>query len=667
MHDTLYEVLGLLFFSVIVVSLFKRVQLPPILGYIVVGISMGPHALGFIENEQNIHFLAEFGIVFMLFAIGLEFSLAQFITMRRTMLGLGGLQVLLSMGVFGLIAHLVGVPWEVALLAGGALAMSSTAVVLKQLTEQSEMQSRHGRNAVGILLFQDLAAIPMLIIIPVLGASLGGDPAVSSSSGISTDLLLSLVKGLLAITLLLVIGRTLLRPLFNEVAMAKSNELFTLTVLMVAIASAALTQSLGLSMALGAFIAGMMLAETEFKHQIESDIRPFQDVLLGLFFITVGLLVDLSLVWQYLGWIVLLTVGLITVKGFVVWILEYYFGNNGGVALRTALVLAHGGEFGFALLSLMFGQQLLPNTEGQILLSAAILSMMLSPILIKYNGKVTKKLLANTYAKDRLSQEKTIEHESHHLKDHVIICGFGRVGQTLAKFLKKKDIPYLALDMDIIRIDEAKRAGEPVFYGDSARKEVLHAAGIERARMVVLCISDLHASLKALHSIREMRRDVQALVRTRDEGHLNQLMDAGATEVIPDTFEASIMLASHVLLMLGQSGADVLKEVRKVRQSRYSFLKGLYLGETDEPIGLDKSTTILHSILIQAEASCVGKSLEALNAKQDEVEIKGIKRQGVRSDAPSNQFILMNGDVLLISGTAEQVSKFEKRILLHLS
>lgn len=667
MHDTLYEVLGLLFFSVIVVSLFKRVQLPPILGYIVVGISVGPHALGFIENEQNIHFLAEFGIVFMLFAIGLEFSLAQFMTMRRTMLGLGGLQVLLSMSIFGLMAHLVGVSWDVALLAGGALAMSSTAVVLKQLTEQSEMQSRHGRNAVGILLFQDLAAIPMLIIIPVLGASLSGGDAGAGSSSISTDLLLSLVKGLLAITLLLVIGRTLLRPLFNEVAMAKSNELFTLTVLMVAIASAALTQSLGLSMALGAFIAGMMLAETEFKHQIESDIRPFQDVLLGLFFITVGLLVDLTLVWQYLGWILLLTVGLITVKAFVVWILEYYFGNNGGVALRTALVLAHGGEFGFALLSLMFGQHLLPNTEGQILLSAAIFSMMLSPILIKYNGKVTKKLLANTYAKDRLSQEKTIEHESHYLKDHVIICGFGRVGQTLAKFLKKKDIPYLALDMDIIRIDEAKRAGEPVFYGDSARKEILHAAGIERARMVVLCISDLHASLKTLHSIREMRRDVQALVRTRDEGHLNQLMDAGATEVIPDTFEASIMLASHVLLMLGQSGADVLKEVRKVRQSRYSFLKGLYIGETDEPIGLDKSTTILHSILIQAEATCVGKNLQALEAEQDEVEIKGVKRHGVRSDTPNDQFILMNGDVLLVSGTAEQVSKFEKRILLYLS
>lgn len=664
MHDTLYEVLGLLFFSVIVVSLFKRIQLPPILGYIVVGISMGPHALGFIESEHNIHFLAEFGIVFMLFAIGLEFSLAQFITMRRTMLGLGGLQVLLSMGVFGLIAHVVGVPWEVALLAGGALAMSSTAVVLKQLTEQSEMQSRHGRNAVGILLFQDLAAIPMLIIIPVLGASINSETG--AEINLSADLFLSLIKGLVAITLLLVVGRTLLRPLFNEVAMAKSNELFTLTVLMVAIASAALTQSLGLSMALGAFIAGMMLAETEFKHQIESDIRPFQDVLLGLFFITVGLLVDLQLVWQYIGWILLLTIGLITVKTLVVWILEYYFGNNGGVALRTALVLAHGGEFGFALLSLMFGQQLLPNTEGQILLSAAIFSMMLSPILIKYNGKITKKLLANTYAKDRLSQEQTIEHESHSLKDHVIICGFGRVGQTLAKFLKKKDIPYLALDMDIIRIDEAKRAGEPVFYGDSARKEILHAAGIERSRMVVLCISDLHSSLKALHSIREMRREVQVLVRTRDEGHLNQLMDAGATEVIPDTFEASIMLASHVLLMLGQSGADVLKEVRQVRQSRYSFLKGLYLGETDDPISLDKSTTILHSILIQAEATCAGKPIKELDSALDEIEIKGIKRQGIRTDNPAEELILMSGDVLLISGTTEQVSKFEKRILLHM-
>lgn len=662
MHSTLYEILGLLLISVLMVAGFRRISLPPILGYIVVGIVMGPHALGLIANEANIHFLAEFGIVFMLFAIGLEFSIPQFLTMRRTMLGLGSLQVILSMSVFGFIAYSLGVSWQVSLLAGGALAMSSTAVVLKQLNEQAEMQSRHGRNAFGILLFQDLAAIPFLIIIPVLGANLSGTAHADSS--MSHELLWAMAKGFLAVTVLLVMGRTLLRPLFHEVARAKSNELFTLTVLLVAIAAAALTSSLGLSMALGAFVAGMMLAETEFRHQVESDIRPFQDVLLGLFFITIGILIDLGVVWHHLGLVLMLTAGLIVLKALVVGLLEYGFGNNGGVALRTALVLAHGGEFGFALLSLMFNQKLLPELEGQILLAAAIFSMMLSPILIKYNGKITKKVLAKTYNKDRQAQETMIATESQHIDEHVLICGFGRVGQTLARFLKKAGVTYIALDMDIVRITEAKRAGEPVYYGDSSRKEILQAAGIDRAELVVLCISDFTSSIKTLHRVRELRRDVQVMVRTRDEAHLSQLMEAGATEVIPDTFEASMMLSSQVLLLMGHSPASILREVRKVRQSRYSLLKGFYPGESDEAMSLDAKPTILHSIVLQAKAAAVGKRLDQILADNTSIDIEAVKRDGIRGDEPDATMTLQAGDVLVIRGTPESISYFEQEVLL---
>jgi len=661
-HNTLYEVLGLLLVSVIMVAGFKRLHLPPILGYIVVGILMGPHALGLIANEENIHFLAEFGIVFMLFAIGLEFSIPQFLTMRRTMLGLGSLQVVFSMTVFGFIAYSLGVSWQVSLLAGGALAMSSTAVVLKQLNEQAEMQSRHGRNAFGILLFQDLAAIPLLIIIPVLGANLSG--AAGTDSSMSHELVWALVKGILAVIVLLVVGRTLIRPLFHEVARSKSNELFTLTVLLVAIAAAALTSSLGLSMALGAFIAGMMLAETEFRHQVESDIRPFQDVLLGLFFITIGILIDLGVVWQHVGLVLALTIGLIVVKALVVGLLEYGFGNNGGVALRTALVLAHGGEFGFALLSLMFNQKLLPELEGQVLLAAAIFSMMLSPILIKYNGKITKKVMAGTYNKDRQAQESIIATESEHLEDHVLICGFGRVGQTLARFLKKAGISYIALDLDIARVTEAKRAGEPVYYGDSSRKEILHAAGIDRAKLVVLSISDFATSLKTLYRVREMRREVQVMVRTRDEAHLSQLMEAGATEVIPDTFEASMMLSSQVLLLMGHSPASILREVRKVRQSQYSLLRGFYPGESDEAATIDKPTTILHTIILQANATAVGKTLASLLTHHNDIEIEAIKRDGIRGDEPAMSLILQAGDILVVRGMHEAITHFEQSVLL---
>lgn len=663
MHNTLYEVLGLLIVSVLVVAAFRRISLPPILGYIMVGIVMGPHALGLIANEANIHFLAEFGIVFMLFAIGLEFSIPQFLTMRRTMLGLGSLQVIVSMSLFGVIAHLVGVGWDVALLAGGALAMSSTAVVLKQLNEQAEMQSRHGRNALGILLFQDFAAIPMLIIIPVLGAHMTG--TANGTQNMGTELAWALIKGVVAVALLLVLGRTLLRVLFKEVAQAKSNELFTLTVLMVAIAAAALTSSLGLSMALGAFIAGMMLAETEYRHQVESDIRPFQDVLLGLFFITIGILIDLHVVSAHLPLIIALMVGLVIIKALVVGFLEYLFGNNGGVAFRTALVLAHGGEFGFALLSLMFNQKLIPELEGQVLLAAAILSMMISPVLIKYNGKLAKRFMAKTYNKDRQAQELEITEQTQHLQDHVIICGFGRVGQTLARFLKKANIAYIALDMDITRTQEAKGAGEPVFYGDSSRKEILHAAGIDRAKLVVLCISDLHASLKTLHRVRELRREVSVMVRTRDEGHLSQLMDAGATEVIPDTFEASIMLSSQVLLLLGCPPSEVLREVRQIRQNRYSLLKGFYPGETDEPSSIEQSTTILHSVILQSEASAIGKQVAQLLAMNPEIEIEAIKRDGIRGDNPAPDTIVRAGDRIVVRGTQEAISRFEDYILLQ--
>lgn len=663
MHNTLYEVFGILLVSVLVVAVFRRIHLPPIIGYIMVGIVMGPHAYALIADEANIHFLAEFGIVFMLFAIGLEFSVPQFLTMKRTILGLGGLQVGLSMSVFGLLAYLIGVRWDVALLAGAALAMSSTAVVLKQLNEQAEMQSRHGRNALGILLFQDFAAIPLLIIIPVLGAHLasGGNAEQSMSS----ELIFALLKGIFAVVVLLILGRTLLRWVFKEVAGAKSNELFTLTVLMVAIGAAALTSSLGLSMALGAFVAGMMLAETEYRHQVESDIRPFQDVLLGLFFITIGILIDLHVVWDHLGTILALMVGLILLKAIIVGFLEYWFGNNGGVAFRTAIVLAHGGEFGFALLSLMFNQKLIPELEGQVLLAAAIFSMMLSPLLIKYNGTMAKRLMKKTYSKDRQAQEVVIQEQTKHYHDHVIICGFGRVGQTLARFLRKSGMTYVALDMDITRTQEAKEAGELVFYGDSSRTEILHAAGIERAKVVVLCISDLHASLKILHRVRELRRDVCIMVRTRDEGHLNQLMDAGATEVIPDTFEASIMLSSQVLLLLGYPPSEVLREVRQIRQNRYSLLKGFYPGDSDEAVSLDQQSTILHTITLSSGAKGVGKTVEEILAVNSDVEIEAIKRDGIRGDNPSPSTELRAGDRIVVRGSQEAISRFEEYALLQ--
>lgn len=655
MHDhLLLHIVLLLALAVVTVSVSRRLHFPPILGYIIVGIIVGPSGFGWIEKEENIELLAEFGIVFLLFAIGLEFSFSQMLTMRKQVFGLGTTQVVTTAVIVYAIGYMAGLDPNTNIVIAGAFALSSTAIVIKQLTEQSEIQSRHGRSAIGILIFQDIMAIPLLILIPALAMSEAGNGALTWA------LTMAFVKGVLVVVIMHMIGKYMLRPLFHEVASANSQELFTLTVLTVALSAAAFTEEMGLSMTLGAFLAGMMLSETEYRHQIESDIRPFQDILLGLFFVTVGMIISLDVLISDFWLIIALTIGIILLKGAILYFISLLFHRGAGVSMRIALSLSQVGEFGLVLITLAFTYNLLPQETGNILLTAAVLSMSIAPFMVKFNGRIAKAIHKESYSANHHEIENTIAEDNKHIKDHIILCGFGRVGQTVSRFLHKSNKRFIALDMDIKRVQEARSAGESVYYGDAAKETILHAASMEKAQIIMITFSDIHSSLKILRTIRRINKEIPVLVRTLDDSHLNELMDAGATEVIPDTFEASIMLASHLMLLIGEPPRKVLHETRNIRKNRYQTLENFYPGEDDnliEPHQVMKG--IIHSVLLEDNCPAIGKTLKELNLEQFNIKIEAIKRGHVRGENPSKDTMLRQNDHLVISGLSEDINKAE--------
>ncbi|WP_321323745.1 monovalent cation:proton antiporter-2 (CPA2) family protein [Thiomicrorhabdus sp.] len=654
----LLNIVLLLAIAVITVSLSRRMHFPPILGYIIVGIIVGPNVFGFIQKEETISLLAEFGIVFLLFAIGLEFSISQMFAMRKQVFGLGTTQVLVTAAIIYIIGHLAGLDSNTNIVIAGAFALSSTAIVIKQLTEQSEIQSRHGRSAVGILIFQDIIAIPLLILIPALAMS--GD----SDNALAMALTMAFIKGVLVVIIMHLIGKYLLRPLFHEVASAKSQELFTLAVLTVALGAAAFTEEMGLSMTLGAFLAGMMLSETEYRHQIESDIRPFQDILLGLFFVTVGMLISIDVLANNFLLIIALTISIFMVKGAVLYLVSRFFNKEAGVSLRIALSLSQVGEFGLVLMTLAFTYKLLPEEMGNILLTAAVLSMSIAPFLVKFNGKIAKMIHKESYSANHSEIENTILKDSQHINEHVILCGFGRVGQTVGRFLHASNQEFMALDMDIKRVHEARAAGERVYYGDAAKETILHAASIDKAKVIMITFSDFHASIKILKTIRRINKSIPILVRTLDDSHVNDLIEAGATEVIPDTFESSIMLSSHLMLMLGQQPSKVLRATRDARKGRYKLLESVYPGEDDNPLEQHQVMSgVIHSVLIESSSYALGAKLKDLDLSQFNVNVDAIKRGHVRGEHPDGETKMRLEDHIVLSGLPEDIKRAEKFIL----
>ena len=634
------------------VVIFRRFNLPPVLGYLLVGSIIGPHALNLMHDMQRVEYIAEFGVVFLMFSIGLEFSLPKLYSMKRIVFGLGLLQVIVSMALIAALAMLLGIGWQLGIALGGVFAMSSTAVLTKLLAERMQLDSAHGREIMGVLLFQDLAVVPLLVLIPSL---------TQPPEKLAMLLGIALLKAIVALAVILVFGQKLMRKWFHFVARAKSSEVFILNVLLITLGLATLTELAGLSLALGAFVAGMLISETEYRLQVEEDIKSFRDVLMGLFFVTIGVKLDLHILVG-LWWKVLLALlVLLLVKSLVVGLLSWRLGSTPGNAIRSALWLCAGGEFGFVLLGEIAR---LPKSIEQVALTALVLSMLIAPFIVQYSEKLVMRFVAGEWLL-RSMQLTQIAAQSMGTEKHAILCGFGRSGQYLARFLSQEGINYIALDLDPDRVREAAAGGETVVFGDATRKDALIAAGLMRASVAIVTLSDTPLAEKILQHIQALRPDIPVIVRTADERDIERLSHAGATEVVPEALEASLMLASHALVLLGTPINRVLKRIRQTRSQRYSLLRGFYRGASDHDIDEidDHHQPRLHSVLLGPGAGAIGRTLDEINLEQLGCEVSAIRRRGIRAVEPAPETRLEEGDVVVVLGPPEAVSAAEERLL----
>jgi monovalent cation:H+ antiporter-2, CPA2 family len=644
------DVLILLFAAVLLVAIFRRLGQPVILAYLLAGVVLGPYGAAVITGQAIMQTIAELGIVFLMFSLGLEFSLPRLIAMRMLVLGVGGLQVLFTSSLFFWLAWWWGLSLSQALVVSGTLALSSTAVVIKQLGEQKQLHTRRAQLGVSVLLFQDLAVVPLLVMIPILAR-----PEVQGSA-LLAEIAWATLKGLFALSSLLAVGKWLLPLLFHEVARARSDELFVLSALLVALLAASLTQWMGLSMALGAFLAGMMLGESHYRHQLEVDIRPFRDVLMGLFFITIGMTMDWQLVARAWWQVILSVLGLILIKSLLVLLAGRLMGERKRDAMATGIMLSQVGEFGFVLLALANHHGLLDHQLISLLIGIGVTSIAMTPWLVQRAHGLARSLTDSALlSRSEVAQSGLSKHQ------HVIIAGFGRAGQTCARFLKLEDIPFLALDLDPERVSEAKSAGEQVAFGDASRRDILLAAGLLRARLVIITFDDRKRVEAMLTLIKELAAEVRVLVRTRDDSFLEAFKQAGAYEVIPESQEGALMLVSHLLLNCNVPIGRVIRRMEHERSSQYRFLHGFYWGDQSAGnLETDQLLERLHPVLLHDQAWAVGRTVQALAL--DTVRIKEVQR-GEQSLEPRPELTLAAGDRLVLFGNAVAMEQAEQRLL----
>ncbi len=665
MLSTLELALILLAASVLAVVALRALRLPPLVAYLAVGMLLGPHAANLSGDPTAVAHAGELGVVFLMFTLGLEFNLAKLTAMRRLVFGLGSAQVLVTIGlvVAGLLAVPAGVAawllgpgldWRVALALGGAAAMSSTAMVVKLLAEKRELETEHGRRIFSILLFQDLAVIPLLIVIPAMAG--GADTWLGK-------VLQAVAIAAALIFVLLRFGPRLMKRWFNVVARQRSHELFTLNVLLATLLFAWLSKSAGLSMELGAFVAGMLIAETEFRFQVEEDIKPFRDVLLGLFFVSIGTKLNLNVVAQAWPQVLVLAVLPVLVKFAVVAAVVKAFGGTAGVAIRTGVWLAQAGEFVFVLLALGSAVGLLTEPALQPVLAAMLLSMLVSPLLIEQANRIALRVSGQEWLQRSL-QLQTIASRSLARDRHVIVCGFGRSGQALAHVLEAESVSYVALDLDPDRVREAAATAEPVVFGDSTRRETLMAAGVHRARALAITFDDTPTALRILQLVREIAPQLPVLVRTSHEADIERLRAAGATEVVPEIVEGSLMLASHALALAGVPMTRVLRRVRKVRDSRYALLQGFFHGADDaDEDAIEDAQIHLRALVLRPDSTLTDTPLLELDLGG--ARISAVVRAGVRVVDPAPGWRVLPGDTLVLAGTLEQIGQAEARLNAH--
>jgi len=645
-HSFLIRVLSMLVIAIISIALLRRAGLPAILAYLLAGVISGPSGFNWF-SQQQMHSVAELGVVLLMFSLGLEFSLPRLWAMRRTVFGLGSAQVVVTSLLASCIAYFSSLTLVESVVVGSAIALSSTAIVLKLLNEQGWLRRRHGELSVSVLLFQDLAVVPLLILLPLLDTD-NDDISVSSIG-------YAMIEGGLTFVALMAFGKWGLPRLFDEVARSRSNELFMLSTLVVALLTGAITQWLGLSMALGAFMAGMLLGESQYKRQLEADIRPFRDLLMGLFFISIGMLLDFSLVTQNWWQILLLVVAVIVGKSLVVFVLLRLVRESFRTSVTVALCLAQVGEFSFVVLALAVNYELIDIVLSTKLVMVAVLSMAFTPWLIRHSVDIAHSLQG---VRPGSNESEPIKPEVEHENDLVLILGYGRVGQTIARFMKTEAVPFLVLDLDPTRVSEARKAGEPVFFGDVCKRCILKQAKVKEAKLIVLTFSSSRILEEVLPLCRQLAPTAKILVRTRDDTGMKELEAAGATQVIPETLEGSLMLVSQVLYQCGVPQARILKRLEYERRNHYRYLHGFFSGsETDFTL------EHLHAVALPRGARVIGMTLADIPWDKLKVELRAVRRCGAEVESPALDWNIRSGDTLILLGKPRRIEKAEQFLL----
>lgn len=647
------EIVILMTLAVALVATFRRLHLPAILAYLVAGIIAGPSLSGLFTNADDMHLLAEIGIVFLLFSLGLEFSLPRLLAMRNLVFGAGMGQVLFTSVFFSAIAYAFSASIPAAIIIGGMLALSSTAIVIKQITELGIINQHRSQLAISILLFQDIAVVPLLIAVPLLGD--GADTSIWFA------LVLALIKGVIVVAILLSAGKWGLPWLFREVARTRTDELFVLTTILVVLLAAGLTYIFGLSMALGAFLAGMMLGESQYKYQLEADIRPFRDILMGLFFITVGMQLDISVMLDHLALVIGGVIGIMVVKVVMVRAAAWIVNCDPQHAWSAGFKLCQIGEFSFVIAALAARHNVITQEQSSVLVSMGIISMAVTPYLVSRSLAFARKLAPSKHA-SQLEQPPCVTTQPQ--TGHVVIAGFGRVGQSVARLLKMEGVEFVVADVDPIRVHESRNAGEPVIFGDVAHKDILESAGVRTAKLLLISFDRPDVAVCVIDAARQLQPGLQVMVRTKRDYELDGLYAAGASQVVPELQEGSLMLISQVLHYSGVPMSRILKRVRQERKGRYDHLHGFYPGETTEiSYGTEDKLEFIHAVALPGHAACLGQAINTLTLSRMRVSVKGLRRDGKEIKDPDGETALQAGDVLVIAGKPRRVERAERYLL----
>ncbi|AGH81969.1 sodium/hydrogen exchanger [Psychromonas sp. CNPT3] len=636
----LTDLLLLLFSAIISVILLRRLRMSNIVAYLFAGFLLGPSLFNLIDYHQEIELIAEFGIVFLMFSLGLQFSVKTLIKMRRLVFGVGALQVFFSFSLFYLLSQFFAMTWQQSFTIAGILTMSSTAIIVKLLSDQQRLHSRAGKLSISILLFQDLAVVPFLITIPIIAMPmLPGE--------LMYELLNAFMKGSFAVLVLLSIGRWILPKFFDEIGTLRFDEIFILSALFVTLCSAWFTQKLGLSMALGSFLAGMMLAESHYRHQISADIRPFKDILMAVFFISIGSLLDFNVLKDNVWLLLLLVFVLISAKIISISVAMLVMKERVNIALSVGISLAQMGEFGFILVALGSKYQILDASLSSLLIAAGVISMSLTPILVKYSQVISTGVLHHS---EKVLRPKKILPGQY--TDHTIICGYGRVGQTLCRFMRAQSLPFVVLDRDPVRIKDADKKGVKVDFGDANSADILLLCGIKSAKLLVITFDDLDKSLALLAQVRVLNSNVKVLVRTSNEIGCARLRAGGANYAIGEVLEGGLMLAAQVLFLSGTSRKNITAELEAERQ-RYGLPMSCFFDKSHKPES-ERSMAPLYVMQLKHEDMLIGRRFNAKDFPHIDLQSWRCKKGACIEIATDDVF--KEGDILLLSGNKTAIS-----------